>query len=584
MTLADPSSRGYYDGVSQITPDQKIAGALVPLFALRGENDLGIGDTEALKEFAQWAHSHGMRAVQILPVNETGADHSPYNILSSMAIEPSTIATLPHVMQDLAVADFKRITSAHGTPDFSEGNVQYAPVKTLKFELLRAAYARFCRHASNKRLEEFEDFCHTQRGWLDAYAIYRALVQYHGTEVTDSWPEDHRSPEGAKAWMASLPEDALAEFQSEMEFRTYVQWIAFEQWENVHAVCEELEITLIGDIPVGVSIYSADVWQEPSVFDLTRSCGAPPERVFAADPFTAKWGQNWGFPLYDWFAMSRDNFAWWRRRLRMMNRMFDLIRVDHALGFFRIYSFPWRPEENPVYLELSEEEAAARTGGALPGFIPNDDSTQENQDKNRRHGETLFRMFLEQTTPHCLIAEDLGEVAPYVRPVLADLEIPGFKIPQWEKNPDGSFIPGTDYPRLSLATYATHDHPPVHAFWNEWFETIQQGSLEEADRALAEMRAMMVFSGRSDIELPRPFDAEIHLATLQGLLNSNSWLVVPMITDILGETARFNVPGATGDQNWSARLDVKINALDIIFSDALKRFDSALHASGREKR
>lgn len=573
--------RGYYDGVSKFSPDQRLAGALIPVFALRGETDIGIGDTESLKEFVRWARKHGMRAVQILPVNETGSDHSPYNIISSMALEPSTVATLPHVMQDLTAADFRKISGTHGVKNFRDGRVHYDPVKALKIDLLRAGFSRFSKRCGVKRREAFAEFRHEQRSWLEAYTIFRSLAEVHHTEVISNWPDNHRSFAGAQEWLDTLDPEPREEFQREADFRAYIQWIAFEQWASVREECHAQGVALIGDIPVGVSIYSADVWQEPGIFDLTRSSGAPPERAFASDPFTEKWGQNWGFPLYDWFAMSQDNFAWWRRRLRMMRQMFDLVRVDHALGFFRIYSFPWRPEENMTYLELSEEQASARTGGALPGFVPNDDSTSENQDKNRRHGATLFRLFLEESAAHCLIAEDLGAVAPYVRPVLAELEIPGFKIPQWEQEPDGKFTPGANYPRLSLATYATHDHPPVRAFWNEWFEIIQAAPSEQADAAMVQMRLLMEFSGAGDIELPRAFDAEIHRATLHGLLRCNSWLVIPMITDILGEEARFNVPGAAGEGNWTARLDVPVSMLDTAFAAPMQRFDEVLLESGR---
>lgn len=567
--------------MSNFTPDRKIAGALVPVFALRGEQDLGVGDTDALKEFVRWSARHGMHAVQILPINETGSDHSPYNILSSMAIEPCTLATYPHSMVDLSAADFKRITAAHDAGKLTGDRVAYAPVKALKFDLLRAAFRKFSRRAGAARRADFEAFREAQHSWIESYATFRALVETHGTEVTGEWPEAHRSPHGTEAWLATLSDAERENFENEVAFRVYIQWIAYDQWDGVRQTCAECDVALIGDIPVGVSIYSADVWQEPEIFDIARSCGAPPERVFAADPFTAKWGQNWGFPLYNWFAMSRDNFAWWRRRLRMMRQMFDLTRVDHALGFFRIYSFPWRPELNAEFLPLSEEEAAAKTGGALPGFVPQDDSTPENQDKNRRHGETLFKLFLDESEPHCLIAEDLGEVAPYVRPVLEHLEIPGFKIPQWERELDGSYKFGASYSRLSLATYATHDHPPVKAFWDEWFIATQSDSPEAAAHALFEMKQLLAFADRTDVDLPRPFDSEVHLATMQGLLASNAWLVIPMITDILGIDDRFNVPGATGDQNWSARLEVAVNELDETFADPLARFQKALFASGR---
>lgn len=562
-------------------PDKKIAGVLAPVFALRGTRDLGIGDTAALKEMVRWAASHGLKAVQILPVNETGSDNSPYNLLSSMALDPSTIATLPGDLPDLSREDFDHVVSSADLAGLTSGRVRYREVQALKTGLLRSAFLRFMNEADDARFDAYMAFRGTHQSWLAGYEIHRTLVHRHGSEVSDAWPEEHRNLSATRAWLASLPEAQREAFESDQAFYAYVQWIAFTQWAEVRTLCRELDVALIGDVPVGVSIYSTDVWLEPGIFDLERSSGAPPERNFTADPFTAKWGQNWGFPLYNWQVMSKDNFAWWRRRLRAMREMFDLIRVDHALGFFRIYSFPWRPEQNADFLDLTPEEASEKTGGKLPGFIPYDDEKPENCEKNQRLGEMLYRMFLEETGPNCMIAEDLGDVAPYVRPTLENLQIPGFKIPQWEREVDLSWAPGAEYPRLSLATYATHDHPPVRAFWNLWLAEIKTGTAEEAELAKAEMRRMMDFAGRSDLEIPRPFDTETHEATLVGLFSSNSWLAVPMITDLLATEDRFNVPGATGEENWSARLPVSADKLDAMFPVPLACVDRAVMKTRR---
>lgn len=565
-------------------PDQRLAGVLAPVFALRGSQDLGVGDTLALREFVDWAAEQGLRVVQILPVNEPGSDHSPYNILSSMALDPVTIATVPSELPELRKSVFRRITAAHDLDALRAGPVRYDAVRRLKRELLAAAHAEFCDDADSGRADAFEDFRREHADWLEPYALYRALVSHHGeSEVFSAWPEEHRGLPAAQAWLDALPADdeTRGEIESLEHFHAYVQWIAFSQWQAVRDHAEARGVSLMGDVPVGVSIYSCDVWSEPHQFDLTRSSGAPPEKVFKSDPFTEKWGQNWGFPLYDWFAMSKDNFAWWRRRLRAMLGFYDLIRVDHALGFFRIYSFPWRPELNAEFLPLTEEEAAARTGGRLPGFMPRDDSTPENAEANSRHGEVLYRMMLEEIPAPQLIAEDLGTVPPYVRPVLARLEIPGFKIPPWEREPDGAYTPGADYPRLALATYATHDHPPVRTFWNSWFAQCQSPDPAIAAGAFAEMNALLAFCGAEPLEKPRAFDGKIHAITMRGLMASNAWLAVPMITDILGSEDRFNVPGAIGDQNWTARLDATAAGLSDKHRDTLKVLRQILTQTGR---
>ncbi|MDD5200320.1 MAG: 4-alpha-glucanotransferase [Terrimicrobiaceae bacterium] len=565
-----------------LSPDQRIAGVLAPVFALRGSQDLGIGDTLALREFATWAARHGLRVVQILPVNESGADNSPYNIISSMALDPTTIATFPDELPDLRKADFKRITAGFDLRAMRAASVRYAEVKKLKRALLAAAHATFCETADAERQAAFDDFIHQHDEWLTPYSLYRALVTLHGeSEVLCDWPERQRTLPGALEWIETLTAENRHEIERLSDFHRYVQWIAFTQWQAVRDHCERLGVSLMGDVPVGVSVYSCDVWSEPGVFDLTRSSGAPPEKVFKSDPFTEQWGQNWGFPLYDWFAMSRDDFAWWRRRLRAMVAMFDLIRVDHALGFFRIYSFPWRPERNAEFLDLTEDEAKALTGGRLPGFMPRDDSTPDNEEQNRRHGEVLFKLMLEEIAAPRLIAEDLGVVPPYVRPVLERLEIPGFKIPQWEREPGCPLTPGGTYPRLSLATYATHDHPPVHTFWNAWFALTKSSKKAEALHAREEMDALLAFCGELPLEKPHAFDSDIHAVTMRGLMAANSWLAIPMITDILGTEDRFNVPGAIGDQNWTARLATTAAGIDRNHRLELKLLRQILTQTGR---
>lgn len=562
-----------------LTPDQRIAGILAPLFSIRGDQDLGLGDVAALRELVKWAADLGLGFVQMLPINETGGDHSPYNILSSMAIEPSTLSCHPRDLPELSSQNYQKILEAHHSASLLGERVNYPGVKKLKRALLEAAFAKLA--ARGKRREAFEEFCENQSGWLHPYSVYRALLDEFGTEVTLDWPEPARTSATALPWLAEQP----AAFQKRIDrgaaYHSYVQWTAWQQWGGVRDFAESLGVALVGDVPVGVSIYSADVWHEPHQFDLTRSSGAPPEKVFQADPFTEKWGQNWGFPLYDWPAMARDNFRWWRRRLRLLRKFFQIVRVDHALGFFRIYSFPWRPELNGEFLELTSEQAMERTGGRLPGFIAQDDSTPENCAKNLALGETLTRIFLEEIPAPFLIAEDLGEVPPYVRPCLAKLQVPGFKIPQWERAPGGEFAPGQDYPRIAITTYATHDHPPVKAFWDDAFALALGPDEGKAAEAKRELRAWLDFAGESGIPEMQSYNETIQLALLKGLMESNAWLAAYSFTDLLGLDARFNVPGASGDQNWSYRLPEKISEWENRWHPLLGLIRSLLRDAGR---
>ncbi|MDX1748271.1 MAG: 4-alpha-glucanotransferase, partial [Halobacteriales archaeon] len=211
------------------------------------------------------------------------------------------------------------------------------------------------------------------------------------------------------------------------------------------------------------------------VFDLDWYGGAPPETLFKDDEFVQKWGQNWGIPLYRWDVMEERDFAWWRQRIGKTTEIFGMFRVDHALGFYRIYAFPWNPVRNDEFLPLDPDEAAERCEGRRPGFRPRPDDTEENCAANRADGEKYFRMIQEAAGDAEVIAEDLGTVPDYVGPSLAELGIAGTKVPQWEFE-DGHVVSGLKYPERSFAAYATHDHRPVPAQWDE-----AKRAMEESD-------------------------------------------------------------------------------------------------------
>lgn len=543
-----------------LDPLKKFAGILIPLFALRGEHDLGIGDTEALSEAIAWAAANGFHAVQILPVNETGGDHSPYNVLSAFALEPSTITTHPSHLPELTSGDYRVITARYDLYALRQGSVNYDKVRELKHELLSAAWKRFrTGDGRSGRSKLFAHFVEQQAVWLGAYTLYRALLELHdGREDLSTWPLHHRTHAAVRAWMDSLPSKERASLEERRHFFAYVQWVAFSQWAAVADLAETFGIALIGDVPVGVAAGGADIFAYPEEFDTRLSCGAPPEKVFRSDLFTEQWGQNWGFPLYRWEVMARTNFSWWRRRLRVLRSIFHMLRVDHALGFFRIYSFPWPPQRNTEFTNLSFEEAAAKTGGSLPRFIDYNDDTSEHRAHNAAHGELLLGILDQEIGAHRLIAEDLGDVAPYVRPTMAQMGLPGFKIPMWERLPDGTMAAGSSYSRISVATYATHDHAPLITQWQEWQAGVARGG-EEAIGCRKILTELLQFANRSEIDPLTPFHGKVHEALLEGLLACNSWIVIPMITDLFGSAQRFNLPGALGASNWTARIEAPVS-------------------------
>jgi 4-alpha-glucanotransferase len=310
----------------------------------------------------------------------------------------------------------------------------------------------------------------------------------------------------------------------------------------------------MGDLPVGVSYYSADVFARPGQFALDWCGGAPPETHFKDDRFTQKWGQNWGIPLYRWAAMRESNFDWWRERVRAVANCFHLFRIDHVLGFYRFYAFPWRPQRNKKFLDLDWTEMFQKTGGRAPHFVPRDDSNFENCQANCSEGEEYLRVVLNETGNGRVIGEDLGTVPDYVRPSLRSLGIAGFKIPQWEFY-HGRVTPGSEYERLSVATYATHDHPPVRAMWEEAFH----GGSDPAARS--DLEKIATFAGFQPTGDQPDFERDFYPAIMRALFESGSWIAVVMITDLIARNYRFNVPGVSASSNWTRRMQRSISQL-----------------------
>jgi len=576
----------------ELSPDHKLAGVLAPLFALRGQNDLGVGDVGALRELIDWSVEQGFRVVQLLPVNETGNDNSPYNAISSVALDPTTIEVTPEALPDLNALEIEDIVSTIGVSAWRKGPVAYPLVKALKWKLLEQGFENFLARSwkrNDKHARAFRAFMKEEAAWLDGYALFRVLIDQNGdTERWDLWPEEQRTFTRAQAWLAAQKTPKRREIEHRLRFVSYVQWIAWEQWRGIHAYAGDRGLALMGDIPFGISYYSADVWTWPELFDHKWCGGCPPERVFAADPFTYKWGQNWGIPLYPWATHREQNFDWWRHRVRKVRACFHLFRIDHILGFFRIYGFPWRPQLNAEFLPLTDDEARKRAGGDLPHFVRFDDDTSAHKAANGTQGREVLKVLLEECGQYRLIGEDLGVVPDYVRPCLTELGIAGFKIPYWESEPDGRMIAGREYQRLSVTTYATHDFEPLRAMWEGWMakiENAEHGGPEThaaRDRAWNEVRRLADWVG---LEVPRitPYTDKVQEALLRGLFASNSWMAIYMITDLFGTTQRFNVPGAVSESNWSQRLYPPISQWrrDPAIARKMERVREILRASGR---
>lgn len=292
-----------------------------------------------------------MGFLQLLPVNALGRDEcpSPYSAISSIALEPLYLSLEPWTVPGLE----ERVFNETGdTPPWEQPSgpdlVDYPKVRSWKMWILRGAWHNFRTKPEYAGImPKFREWVKEQGSWLEDFVCFQVLCDLFGTAIWWHWPE--QDPARAKA--------IAADYEEEKDFSRWLQWLCEKQWEFIRIYADERNVKLMGDIPIGVSLSSSDVFFERHLFNTDWCGGAPAEGNYAADPFTAKWGQNWGIPLYKWDVMAQDNFAWWRRRVKYCTKIFSMYRIDHILGFYRIYAFPWKPTENDVFLPLTREQA-----------------------------------------------------------------------------------------------------------------------------------------------------------------------------------------------------------------------------------
>ena len=308
----------------------RLAGTLVPVFSLRSEGSFGVGDFGDLKSMINLVYATGQRVLQILPVNDTTTTHSwqdsyPYSCISIFAIHPQYVdlRQLPALTNAKQRNDFEALREQlNALPQ-----IDYEQVNTAKIKYLRLLFAQ----EGSKVLSSkgFKQFMLQAGSWLVPYAQYCVLRDKYGTACFSQW-SDHNT------WNEA-DRDKLLRISSqeyhEASFWYYVQYILHNQLLEAHQYARKKHVILKGDIPIGVSRYGCDVWTEPRYFNLNGQAGAPP------DDFSVN-GQNWGFPSYNWDAMLKDGCQWWIRRFQNMAQYFDAYRIDHVLGFFRIWEIP----------------------------------------------------------------------------------------------------------------------------------------------------------------------------------------------------------------------------------------------------
>ena len=491
------------------------AGVLVPLFSMPSTRSWGIGEIGDLDAMTAWLDSAGQRALLMLPINEMPLhESSPYSALSAMAIDPQFIS-LDRVEDFAAIGGEATLEPEWRTrldAVRSSRAIDYPSVRALKHHALRRSFERFQQtewKGDSHRAARFRAYTEEQAWWLDDYALFRAVHAHYSERPWTEWPEPirHRHPEAMVGARVELDED--------VRYRKYLQWIAGEQWASARSRARD--VAFFGDLPFVVSGDSADVWTRQDEFRLDVSVGVPP------DAFSAT-GQNWGLPAYRWDVLAERDFPWLRQRGRRNADLFDGYRVDHLVGFYRMYVRP--------------------LGGGEGTFTPSV------QDEQVALGERVLSVFREAGAE--IIAEDLGVVPDFVRESLARLGIPGYRVFRWERRWQVEGQPFRDpleYPPASVATSGTHDTEPLAIWWehtpiDERHAVLSIPSIR--DRLSDDARAAAV----SAPQLP----SAILAALLEALFSSGSDLLILPVQDLFGWRDRINQPATVGDQNWTWKL------------------------------
>ena len=393
---------------------QRSAGILLHPTSLPGPYGIGELGPEAL-EFVHFLKDAGQKLWQILPLNPTGEDGSPYSSYSAFAGNPLLISTRRLIEDGLLASNVSEIP---------HGPVDYPGVISAKTKLLREA------HGKMKPGKDFEQFQEEHEAWLGDYALYMSLKGKHAGLPWNQWDK------GVSKRQASALREARRELEEEIRFHEFAQYLFFRHWEYVKKAANEAGIQVIGDLPIFVSHDSADVWANQDLFFLDSS-GNPTAVAGVPPDYFSETGQLWGNPLYDWDKMRRDGYSWWVERMRMALTLYDAVRVDHFRGF-------------EAYWEIPVDENTAQNGRWVKG-----------------PGEKVFRAFEKALGELPIIAEDLGEITPEVEALRDELGLPGMKVLQFAfSGPDNAFLTH-EYEGSNWVVYTgTHDNDTTAGWWH----------------------------------------------------------------------------------------------------------------------
>ncbi|MFI3287667.1 MAG: 4-alpha-glucanotransferase [Rikenellaceae bacterium] len=596
--IEENKNLGEFRGVPRFMP--RMAGVAIPVFSIRAAGCEGIGDFLSMGDFAEWAAQCGMTVVQTLPVNDTTITHTfldsyPYKATSIYALHPLYI----RVSEMDAKADVSELLALE-----NEGAVDYEKVDELKWNLFRSIYKK--KGTATLKSAKFKAFFEANEEWLRSYGVFSFLREKYASADYTSWPKKY------SVYSERVEKKVEAEFAKEVGFYYFLQYHADSQLRAARNKARKSGVVFKGDIPIGVSRHSVEVWKEPHLFNLDGQAGAPPDD-FSVD------GQNWGFPTYNWHKMAADNYSWWKKRFEKMADYFDMYRIDHILGFFRIWEIPM-PEKSglmghftpslplsvdelrnwglPMYEEryLGVDDSDHNTLFVRDHIYPNMyhprisaqftqryNYTLDNYEKEKynaiytnyfyhRHNDfwagcalSKLPALIDSTSMLCC-AEDLGMIPDCVGWVLDQLQVATLEIQRMPKDPRVQFASTYSYPYRSVAASSTHDMNPIRGWWRE-------------DRAKSQMYYNEVMGWWG--EAPEDATAEICRWIVTAHLESNSLAAILPWQDYMAmseeyrfsdaEGERINVP-SNPEHYWRYRMHLSVEELGGVedFNDTLR--------------
>ena len=581
--------------------DFRVAGTLVPVFSLRTRRSFGVGDFGDLRQMVDWVATSGQRLLQILPINDTTSSHTwgdsyPYSCISVFALHPQYVelGALPKLKKE---ADRKRFEALRLELN-ALSQIDYERVNNAKLEYLRLLFQQEGKKVLASA--DFKSFFEEAQAWLVPYAQYCSLRDTYGTGDFSQWPDHRQWDENDRKALSTIGTQL-----GDVAFWYFVQFILAQQLSGVHAFARTRGVILKGDIPIGVARHGCDVWQEPRYFNLNGQAGAPPDE-FAED------GQNWGFPTYNWDEMLRDGCQWWERRFRNMARYFDAYRIDHVLGFFRIWEIPM-PVKSGLLGQFSPALALSRDeiygygishetlmNTVCPIIKSADVSTnvlflrdhknpevfhprisaQKTEayaalsDQEKHAFDVLYEQYfyhrnnqfwyeeamqklpkLVRATRMLCCAEDLGMVPACVQWVMDELGILSLELESMPKEAWVRFGHIERNPRRSVATISSHDTPTLRMWWDEDYERTQEY-----------YNTILNFEGPA----PHPLSGNLARHIIQRHLNCPSMVCVIALQDWLATdeqlrlkeagAERINIP-ANPHHYWRYRMHLNIEDL-----------------------